>query len=402
MINFYRKLKKRYPNFFKIIFPIATRHFLMNLYKSLYKSLMNLYKSLYKSLMNFYKSVKYIIHNRAKIKNKLIFFRARLIGKLNNFNRNSILSKLYKKSSFQNIFGNIYLENYNVVKSYSRLITYLFNKNFLDLNIRRKRKDLVIVCAFTGRHQILSKIIQNTTYSKSPSISWVLVGSTNEDEKLILNLSKKYMVNGCVTSNLPLGAKWQTAIKLAGKLFTSKLFCISGSDDLLSESLVENIIKKNAATKNKYDLYGTYNWSVLDISKSNNQFFNSNYINPIMPLGAGRFYTQKYLKKVNYEIFDGSMNFHLDDRGFYDLLKNKGKLKIYDGSLNESRPLISIKGDWVSINAIEIFHTAKSINLIDKTFEFYDFLNSANDINLKKIIGTKKVINNFIFSYEDI
>lgn len=268
--------------------------------------------------------------------------------------------------------------------------------------------ELVICTAFHGRFEILETSIAESFNSKfCEKLRWVLCGSDSDDGLFIENAIRKYKkISGFLWANNPLGAKWDACVKMAGQLYKSELYCILGSDDILSFSLIDNIIEKHkiyqAAINNSVNvsksgtlipaMYYTDDWCIVNKTQydtatvlSCNRLQDNHYI----PIGAGRFYTRSFLKQSNFHIFDVSRENCLDDYGY---LKVRGMaLKTERYSYSEGY-LISVKGSWKQMNSIQAIVNAESIYCYDYTINAYN--------NFKSLISPSTY--NYLFPKEDI
>lgn len=273
--------------------------------------------------------------------------------------------------------------------------------------------ELVLCCAFTGRHRIIEKIIEETLCSnEAQGVRWMLTGSTQEDEKFIRALSRKTgKVAGFIVENRPLGRKWQTCMNYATRYYESQLYGITGSDDIISNQLVDYIIRRHQKNveliNNPFFLpgmYGTLEWLVCH---TNNQHTlvpqiikcSYRYDTAFEPLGAGRFYTRKFLEECGGLIFESNLERLLDDRGYFEV-RNRGKsLEYYT---IEDGPLISVKGDWVQLNSIGDFLSAKTLTLEEYSFAGYDHLKkSLSDATHKFLFKPAKISLQLNFSKYD-
>ena len=252
---------------------------------------------------------------------------------------------------------------------------------------QRKKVDLVICCAFKGRHEVLEQSIMESLFQKGDyHVEWFICGSTEEDIQFIQKIAAKTgKVSGMVWNNNPLGEKWSFCVTTAGDLYDAELYAITGSDDILSSSLIHTIISKhrgylssteNTVTQEKHHLpamYCTNKWVVLRLG-SQGQFpttiacglKDSDYY---VPLGAGRFYSKQFMQEVNFNIFDIKRENCLDDYGYYKTIELGYRLKHYD--LDDGL-LVSVKGNWQQMNLVEDILNADSIQTKDCTFSMLD------------------------------
>lgn len=270
---------------------------------------------------------------------------------------------------------------------------------------------LVICCAFTGRHEVLSESIYesfNSVYKEN--IRWVLCGSTEEDMLYIKHMAKvTRKVSGVIFKNNPLGRKWQVCVTLAGDLYDAELYAITGSDDILSSKLIDNIINKNKKSQEINPesiyktpaLYCTDEWVIACCSPTDNLTpsiikCKLNHKGFYVPLGAGRFYTRDCMKLIDFKIFDESLNSTLDDYG-YNKLKELG-LPIDLYAVNDGI-LISVKGSWKQMNLVDAITNSSNIFSTEFTFPGYQcFQSSLSDSTIKYLFKNNKFSNQFLWS----
>jgi hypothetical protein len=240
--------------------------------------------------------------------------------------------------------------------------------------------DVVLCCAFTGRHRVLRQVIQES-FAANARVNWMLVGSTREDEQFIAALATSTgRVAGAALKNRPLGRKWQSCISLARAHYDAELFGITGSDDILSSRLLNSIFERMRSNKEKAaeigatfspSVYATLEWVVVVTDSSHAAFpqifkCNYRYEDAFQPLGAGRFYTAAFLREVEGRIFESSLDRLLDDRGYF-LVRDHGKLVDYHTI--EDGPVISVKGAWSQLNSVDDLISAPQLNVREYSFE---------------------------------
>jgi hypothetical protein len=223
--------------------------------------------------------------------------------------------------------------------------------------------DLVVVIAFSGRHAVLRAVISEI-FNVSPAqlkVGVVLACTDDEDVEFSQLLQKKYPKLGYAQcKNNPLGNKWHIAVQCAKKLKPNAIM-ITGSDDLVTtDYLINNYKILTSDPLSVIGMVGPRVWYLLDSSKEEPEIWKIAYKNEHhhMPLGAGRMYTASYLNKVNWKIFDRSLESQLDDKGYYEVLAND--LSIYCPTLDDGS-LVSIKGSWAAMNPMDLILSADSI-----------------------------------------
>lgn len=250
---------------------------------------------------------------------------------------------------------------------------------------------LVLCCAFTGRHRIIEKIVRESLSANyGADVRWMLAGSSTEDLALIETLSRTTgRVAGFIVENRPLGRKWQTCLHFATKYFRAELYGITGSDDFVSSRLIDHIVNRHESNSKLGEgsaylpaMYGTLEWLVCNTNPNSNhapQIFKCSYEyrTAFEPLGAGRFYTREFLEECGGLIFDSDKERLLDDRGYFELRDRGYPLEYY--TLEEG-PLISVKGNWSQMNAIELFVDAPTLNVEEYSYRGYALL--ANSLSM--------------------
>ncbi len=257
-----------------------------------------------------------------------------------------------------------------------------------ELQKHAQKCELVLCCAFTGRHQILEKIIHESLLSdEGPHVRWMIVGSTEEDYEFIKTLSRTTsQVSGFVVENNPLGRKWQTCMHHATRYYDADLYGITGSDDIVSTRLINFIIRRHRenistdkASAFSPAMYGTLEWLVCHNNVQNGLVpqiikCSYDYETAFEPLGAGRFYSKAFLEKCNGLIFESDLERLLDDRGFFEV-RDRGETLEYFSV--EDGPLISVKGNWAQMNSINDFVSATTLTLEEFSFRGYALMGES-------------------------
>lgn len=246
-------------------------------------------------------------------------------------------------------------------------------------NHKKEKTLLVIICAFTKRYEILAQSIKESFNSHySSDIRWVLCGSTQDDFTFIKTIQHEmgHKISGILWNNNPLGEKWQAAVSFAKECYNSELYAITGSDDILSSGLLNSIIKLHLSNKKPPAAYCTRQWTIGCFNQTDGSFpgyirCTQKQTDYFIPIGAGRFYTDSFLKTVNYKIFDETLERCLDD---YSYLKIKElNLDVHFYSPAEGL-LLSIKGNWAQMNSINAILQASSINSQEYSIKEYPYL----------------------------
>ena len=269
---------------------------------------------------------------------------------------------------------------------------------------------LVLCCAFTGRHRIIEKIVNESLMChEARHVRWMLVGSTPEDDAFIKTLScQTGQVAGFVMDNNPLGRKWQTCMNYATRYYESDLYGITGSDDFVSSRLVDFIIRRHQDNMEKGKassfvpaMYGTLEWLVCNTNTQDSLVpliikCSYAYETAFEPLGAGRFYTRAFMEECKGLIFESDLERLLDDRGFFEV-RDRGKpLEYY--SL-EDGPIVSVKGDWAQMNSVADFITAPTLTLDEYSFSGHALLRrSLSDASFKFLFKPATIFPQLNFS----
>lgn len=220
---------------------------------------------------------------------------------------------------------------------------------------------VVVICTH-ARHEITCKNIKTLlNQTRPPRI--VLVVSDNQE---FIKYSEEFQSITVMTyPNIPLGAKWQAGVELAVKMNADPLI-ITGSDDILSRTFVEYAC--DAMKAMNLDFIGLRSYWVHYKS----QAYLIEY-KPLMPIGGGRVYSRHCLRRVNNEVFNASLNRHLDDLGWKKLQGitfNKWIVTDEPGIA-----IHAIKGDWVMKNPfnprhpnVNIIQTADSCEILPELY----------------------------------
>ena len=237
--------------------------------------------------------------------------------------------------------------------------------------------DIVLCCAFAGRHRLLARVIAESLASEA-SVRWVLTGSTEEDVQFIRTMAERdSRVTGFTCPNRPLGRKWQTCVRKAVEVFDYDLCCIVGSDDILSAKLLDTIAHRHAIASEAVgegehmpSIYCALEWIVWNVGTKSNHSPNIvrcsyRLQSAFQPLGAGRFYTRRFLDSCGGTIFDSTLDRLLDDRGSQRIIDQGASVEYFS---IEDGPLISVKGDWGQMNAFDAFLEADTLVLDEFSF----------------------------------
>lgn len=235
---------------------------------------------------------------------------------------------------------------------------------------------IVLCCAFTGRHDVLHQVILESL-GCGTDVRWMLCGSTPEDEEFIRLVSNQTgIVAGFTCENETLGRKWQSCMVRAGEVFDAASYGIVGSDDFVSRRLLDHVSATVEVAEMAPDLICTLEWMVWLRQREHPlspNIFRCHYAadSAFQPLGAGRFYGRGFLERCDFRIFDSRLNRLLDDRGFEEI-RDRGGSVVYFSI--EDGPLLSLKGDWLQMNAIEGFLDAPTLDVEEFSIEGFDLL----------------------------
>lgn len=166
-------------------------------------------------------------------------------------------------------------------------------------------------------------------------------------------------------ANQPLGAKWQAGVEAARNINADPLI-ITGSDDILSVGFIKLAC---VGMKEHYDFLGLREWYVK--RPIEDKVYHFRYGN-FMPLGGGRVYSLPLLCKLNYNLFDTIKEKHLDDLGWIGT-QERGTF-ISDDCAGSGLAILSIKGDWPTMNPFDKMLGHKNAKLIDTITPSKEFL----------------------------
>lgn len=240
--------------------------------------------------------------------------------------------------------------------------------------------DLVICCAFQGRHAVLREIVlESLTAAPEVELYWVLTGSTDEDLAFIREIAAETgRVGGFVCANRPLGRKWQSCVRQAYLRFDAALTAITGSDDILPGAFLQRLaaqhreaMAQGLAPSFQPALHGTNNWLVVDIDPASaygGGIYRCSYRpgQTFQPVGAGRFYSRHALALVEGHLFDSRAARLLDDRGYYEIASRGLHTEYYD---LDTGPLVSVKGPWAQMNRMDKLESSRSVRFEDASFD---------------------------------
>lgn len=201
----------------------------------------------------------------------------------------------------------------------------------------------VVLIATHEREEITTKNIK----SLEGKCRIILVCST----KLELEYYKKLGVTVILEPNKPLGRKWQCGVNVSVNMEPNPLI-ILGSDDFITDDYW-NVLKTKIAEG--YEFIGTTSWYNYDyhrlyICKYTNR-------NEDFPIGSGKAYSLKGLKKIRWKVFDTEAERKLDDRG--TLQARAQNLKTY---IHKEPSILAVKGKWPVMNKTEDYLRSRNIS----------------------------------------
>lgn len=281
-----------------------------------------------------------------------------------------------------NFANNSIRKNYKIINYDKSFLKKNYSAKKLSLFDFDKKKITTNVCFFTsfrGRHNLVETNIIESKYLNL-NVSWVLVGSTYEDElflnKMKLKYDQKYNISifGFITDNEPLGRKWLITSIIAKYYIESNFYIVLGSDDIFSHQNLNILSKYLKHEIQNVDLFYTNYWYITNyenIFELYKCYYNSN--NASMPVGSFRIYSQLFCKKINFNLFDEKLNKLLDDKG-WDLFLKYGKTSksiVIENNIS----FLSIKNfdnNNKDLNLFDDLMNSKNIILEkDKNFQFF-------------------------------
>jgi hypothetical protein len=173
---------------------------------------------------------------------------------------------------------------------------------------------VVILTAMHGRQETVKYC-----FDKMPNIKKIVMYSEDADGVFLNSFSN---VHKFKTPNNPLSNKWNKGIKKL-KNFDFDAVILLGSDDYVDEAFI-NYVSLNIA---KYELI-----AFKDI------YFESNDLTYYCggyeckrkgePVGAGKVYTKRFLRRIKYNLFPTPINKSLDGLSWNVCIRAKAKMLI--------------------------------------------------------------------------
>ena len=210
-------------------------------------------------------------------------------------------------------------------------------------------------------HQRLS-VTKKNIESILPHAGVILVVSDSDEYELFKQLFPT--INVILYNNIPLGAKWQAGVNLAREIGADPLI-INGSDDIISPDFYA---KSSELLRDGYHFIGLTSWYVYDLK----HVYQFDYLAP-MPLGGGRSYSKELLEKIDYKVFQGNKDRHLDDLGYHNMFASGMKYTLLRSPL-----ILSIKGDWVVMNPVGKMFSSPNAKLVESIYNPKPILDKFN------------------------
>lgn len=263
---------------------------------------------------------------------------------------------------------------------------------------------IVVCCAFLGRHDLLRLVIEETQHTSLGTDVYVcLVGSNSADFEFLKAMTSKYPnVVAYIVKNNPVGAKWQSTVNTAVEIFNYELLGITGSDDILSKNLLDNISSRHSENlRNNCDgsltpgLYATMEWLIYAVGEKQEylpQIIKCNYKleSAIEPIGGGRFYSRQFLDSINNQIFDCSIDRLLDDKGFEEISLTGSGVEYYD---LQTGFVLNVKGDTQQMNPMAAIVNSSTVESSEFSFRGYNLITSylSDDVQRKIFPASEKI-----------
>ncbi len=340
------------------------------------KKLVYLFKRQIKLLISRVKKLVYLFKRQIK----LLISRVKKLVYLFKRQIKLLTPKIKKKLSL--IYHKLYTIYLKIIPNYS--LTYQWHApNHIDNNV-----DVAVTVAFLGRHKVLHAIIEEILNSSNHplNIYMVLACSNDEDFEFAHEMQEVYKKIGIIfCDNKPVGNKWHIAVQGAKKL-NPKAILITGSDDLVSSDYIQNsfgILSKDKL--NTIGMVGPRSWYIYDLLQDDLYKTSYNDNSHKVPLGAGRLYSKFYLDSIGWKLFIRDRNFHLDSKGYLGVIENG--LHVHIPSFDDGC-VLSIKGDWSTINSLDKILKADSI-IHSKSS------NQEKNIILHKFKNSFEILNNY-------
>jgi hypothetical protein len=264
--------------------------------------------------------------------------------------------------------------------------------NELTHDLHSTEFDVGILISMFGRHSVV-KLNVDMLCNQSLKPAIILVASYIADIEFVRTTFKNYNnVFLCLAPNYPLGVKWSDGAKYCQR-FEFNGLAITGSDDLLSLEYLEYCYQligegKGSRKIGFADLVGPRTWYVYQMQDTlvndkhgkhivlENLYKATTQPKQNIVLGAGRMYSKRILDILGWEIFERIWFKNLDYKGYFDTLTNNGK--VYEITDEPDIAVLSIKGNWDTINELDVLKSSPNMDhkklkdeTIDKFFKTY-------------------------------
>lgn len=176
-------------------------------------------------------------------------------------------------------------------------------------------KIIVLTCVY-GRLRTVQYAI-----SRTPKVERLIVYSDDKDKFDLPNSTwVKYQ-------NKPISRKWQKGVNEL-RNFDFDYVIMMGSDDWFCEDFIPLIEKHRG-----YDMIG-FNDIYFEDVINNKAYYWNGYTDKKKTAGAGRCYSKEFLERINYKLWDVSINKGLDSASNKILEINKAKIKVLNCKKN--------------------------------------------------------------------
>ncbi len=258
--------------------------------------------------------------------------------------------------------------------------------------------DLAVVIGFLGRHEILELVVTElaTLGDQGHSLAIFLTCSNDEDFAFARQLREKLPYIGVrFCPNRPLGRKWQAAVDFA-RPFRPGHLLVTGSDDLVSCDYLVHAMDLLAAggPAGGFEFAAPASWFLYDIdsrSQSRGTLWEIAYRNSVaQPLGAGRVYSARLLDRIDWVLFDETLEVGLDTFGYDQIMDAQAATVLIPASKGV---VLSVKGAWQAMESTEKILSVPTIQSRPCDFEKERFFHKhfrKNAATLRGRVGYSK------------
>jgi len=230
--------------------------------------------------------------------------------------------------------------------------------------------DMIMCIPFTGRYEILELVIDEFFKAEKHRLAVCLAGSCDEDYLFAKRMNDKYEhISYQQCPNFPLGRKAQLSLNLA-KQADCHAVIMNGSDDVVSPDYIEACI--DYIELGDVDFIAPLIWYTYNAAIGSSTYgaiWRTHYRGRAAgsSLGAGRVYSTKFLKEIEYDIFALKADIHLDSK--MEKASAKGKIKIIHPSRDDGC-IVSVKGNWEKLHEVEgLLDNFPTVSFYDVEFE---------------------------------